>query len=567
MGEVVSYLGCSTLEQRLGDSDRRQIAAGQKWAAENGLIYVGTLRDIGVSAFRGKNRAMGALRGFLDAVAAGRWPKDRFLYVENFDRLSREEPLEAFDLFRSIVRGGVPLCVRGDLYTQEVIRREPGRLFAILAELQRAHSESRIKGERVAESYVSRREKARERLTPITGKKCPAWLSFEGDHYEIIPERAAIVRRIFQLAADGNGVQRIARVLNADGIAPFGRSKHGWQSGYVYRVLQSPAIRGEFQPHRVIEGQRVADGARLALFPPLVPNPISEALYHCAGRALESRLHRGAPREDTGFRNLLKGVLRCDVCGGPVIWTDATPRNAPRRYEYLRCSAATLGGCENRTGFPYDRVEANLLGLFDVRREMAKLIPAASDTTEAEIAELSGLAERRKASRARLFEEMAEFTGSAREAAKAEIARLTGKIDRAEADLRERRARQHTSPADEHERIEQARAAIEAEDPERRFAARMKFNQILRDTFSGRLTADRHVIIEHSYPAGYRVEYVLSPQTILRARAVCHETDKEIVIESGAEQLGRAVLAIVNQVADLTRDDFRDRPSPAETDK
>ena len=66
-----SYLRFSTAEQAGGDSRRRQMAMAEKYATEHHLRLDLSLsfRDLGVSAYRGKNAKEGALRAFLEAIA------------------------------------------------------------------------------------------------------------------------------------------------------------------------------------------------------------------------------------------------------------------------------------------------------------------------------------------------------------------------------------------------------------------------------------------------------------------------------------------------------------------
>ena len=88
-----SYLRFSTTEQLKGDSLRRQTQAARAYADTHGLDLdeALTFRDLGVSAFKGKNVAEGALGAFLQAVDAGRVPPGSWLLVENLDRLSRDK--------------------------------------------------------------------------------------------------------------------------------------------------------------------------------------------------------------------------------------------------------------------------------------------------------------------------------------------------------------------------------------------------------------------------------------------------------------------------------------------
>ena len=69
----------------------------------------------------------------------------------------------------------------------------------------------------------------------------------EGE-FELIPERAAIVRRIYEDSASGLGAMTIARRLNDESVPTFGRS-NGWQPSYIKKILTDRAVIGEFQPH------------------------------------------------------------------------------------------------------------------------------------------------------------------------------------------------------------------------------------------------------------------------------------------------------------------------------
>jgi DNA invertase Pin-like site-specific DNA recombinase len=87
-----SYIRFSSEPQAWGDSRRRQTALADRYAGKHGLALDKTLsfRDIGVSAFRGRNRRNGALGAFLDAVEIGVVSRGSYLLVESFDRLSRD---------------------------------------------------------------------------------------------------------------------------------------------------------------------------------------------------------------------------------------------------------------------------------------------------------------------------------------------------------------------------------------------------------------------------------------------------------------------------------------------
>src|ERR1700712_3173013 len=111
-----SYLRFSTPEQAAGDSRRRQIAMAEKYAAAHHLKLDRHLsfRDLGVSAFRGKNAKEGALRAFLEAIEHNLVPWGSFLLIESLDRLSRDRILSAQALFLQIIQAGVTIVTLTD---------------------------------------------------------------------------------------------------------------------------------------------------------------------------------------------------------------------------------------------------------------------------------------------------------------------------------------------------------------------------------------------------------------------------------------------------------------------
>src|SRR5664279_271956 len=68
-----SYLRFSTPEQSKGDSLRRQTALAEEYAQRHGLTLDTelNLKDLGISAYRGDNAAVGALGAFLKAIRDG----------------------------------------------------------------------------------------------------------------------------------------------------------------------------------------------------------------------------------------------------------------------------------------------------------------------------------------------------------------------------------------------------------------------------------------------------------------------------------------------------------------
>ncbi|WP_201268787.1 recombinase family protein [Sinorhizobium meliloti] len=98
--KAYSYVRFSTPEQMKGDSFRRQIEAAERYAATRGLEMDTkfAFHDLGVSAWQGRNKTDGMLGEFLSYVREGDIARGSYLLVENLDRVSRENALDALDM-------------------------------------------------------------------------------------------------------------------------------------------------------------------------------------------------------------------------------------------------------------------------------------------------------------------------------------------------------------------------------------------------------------------------------------------------------------------------------------
>src|SRR5258708_377101 len=172
MPRAISYLRFSTAAQSLGHSEKRQIEDAEAYCLKHGLSLVASdqLSDLGLSAFRGANRTVGALGGFLEAMRAGRIPRGTYLIVESLDRVSRETAVRAVNQFSEIILAGIKLVTLKDqlVHSEETVNAEPYRLFHSLALMIAANAESALKAERVSKAWANKRNLAKSGhvLTP-----------------------------------------------------------------------------------------------------------------------------------------------------------------------------------------------------------------------------------------------------------------------------------------------------------------------------------------------------------------------------------------------------------------
>lgn len=237
-----SYIRFSSESQRLGDSLRRQLALAEDYAARNALLLdTHTYRDLGVSAFRGRNAVEGKLALFLRAVDAGLVPTDAILLVESLDRLTRDDIDDALELFLSIIRRGLTIVTLGDgqEYCKATIKRDHGiSLIVSITVMMRAHEESVTRGARIHASWQARAARG-----DILTTRCPSWLRWGTGKWLVDEDRADLVRWIFATYLEGFGNVSICRLLNELNIPTLQDAKF-WSPGIITSLLGSKAVFG-----------------------------------------------------------------------------------------------------------------------------------------------------------------------------------------------------------------------------------------------------------------------------------------------------------------------------------
>jgi DNA invertase Pin-like site-specific DNA recombinase len=346
----------STDIQLKGHSRQRQLERSANWVATHGVVLADRvhLEDIGVSAFKGANIKGGALGRFLEAAESDRIPAGSYLIVESLDRISRQEILQSLSVFLRIIAAGINLVTLQDgrVYGQNPKIED---LIISLTIMSRAHEESQLKSQRIAAAWANKRANApQSKLT----KWCPAWLRLNNNRskYELIPERATIVRYIFQDTISGIGGLAIARRLNEKKIPVMGNS-NGWHPSYIAKIVSNRAVVGEFQAYKTASnGKRKPDGSPIKNY---FPSVVSEDLFYRAQKARTDRRVSGRGRKGKYLTNLFSGLAKCSYCHGPMVYENKGA--GPKGGTFLVCDRAKRGLNCISTRWRYDHFEKSFL--------------------------------------------------------------------------------------------------------------------------------------------------------------------------------------------------------------
>jgi DNA invertase Pin-like site-specific DNA recombinase len=344
MKTAYSYIRFSTEKQSKGASHARQIEKAQKYCVSHGLTLDTHLNlfDEGVSAFSGKNLQAGSKLGkFLMYCESGKIKTGSTLLIESFDRLSRQNIDEAQGTLRRILQTGVNVVTLADerVYTRESLKDPLAVISAILI-MSRANEESERKSERVGDAWARKRKAISE--GKILTSKCPEWLNVKDGKFVTIPDRVAIIKEIFEMAAGGWGKIKIMKELNRRGIPAF-RGKL-WATSSIKTLLHNRSLIGEFQPHRKPSDGRIKDGEVITgYFPTVIDENLFNAIQHTVTKAIPG---------PTSNKNLFTGMIKCQKCGSPIHYVDKG-----HNWQYLVCSRASRGGDCDYKAVRYDKIE------------------------------------------------------------------------------------------------------------------------------------------------------------------------------------------------------------------
>jgi hypothetical protein len=145
---------------------------------------------------------------------------------------------------------------------------------------------------------------------------CPSWLTLSDDRssFVFMPDRADLVRKIFELSLSGLGCYTIAKQLNDKKVPPFGPSGR-WDQSTIHNMLASRATIGEHQPKQYRNGRENPVGDAIPNYYPAV---IGEELFQAVQVARQKNLKSGRGRKGKYITNLFPNLVTCVYCGGPV---------------------------------------------------------------------------------------------------------------------------------------------------------------------------------------------------------------------------------------------------------
>ncbi|MBX5436723.1 MAG: recombinase family protein [Alicyclobacillaceae bacterium] len=255
--------------------------------------------------------------------------------------------------------------------TSETLIITPRKVYDLDDELDEEWSEFESFMARRELKIITRRLQRGRRESSREGRhvaKKPPYGYLRGDDLRLYPdpETAPVVRMIFQLAADGYGILRIAKRLTKLGI-PTPSGKTGWDRSSVEAILKNPVYRGHIVWGRLQYRKRAAGGYDRKkadktqwIVHPHAHEPLVDAETF---RLYETQLSQKPKVSDKrALSNPLASLVYCSQCGRSM-------RRLPRTnrpHDMLLC---VTPGCDTR-GAVFDLVEERIIqSLSEILRE------------------------------------------------------------------------------------------------------------------------------------------------------------------------------------------------------
>ena len=188
----------------------------------------------------------------------------------------------------------------------------------------------------------------------VGGRTPYGFLKAPDDCHKLIvdPVAAPIVKRIFQMAADGAGLNTIVRKLNEENVIPPSQYKQSlgliqnknllgsgkWQTRTLSYILHCELYTGDMVQghHKTIDHKQIiADADNLII----VPNTHEAIVSHELFQQVQSRLEAAAAESKKKVKrpydpNPLKGKIFCAHCGKSLHWQRAPRKKTDDIYLY-----------------------------------------------------------------------------------------------------------------------------------------------------------------------------------------------------------------------------------------
>lgn len=364
---VIFYRRVSSSRQ-IGDDkdglDRQQRAFDAWWQhlPDRDDYDLEEFADEGVSAYSGANITGGNLGKINERVFSGEVPRGSILVVQDMSRFSRRDRRETIiDVWRYGLAG---VQIYSLMESRFINSDDIGSDIMTLLQAGGNNDYSAKLSKFVGAAKKKAQERVRLERKGILKGSIPFWLEEkaeaatfnpdttpQADYFNVIPERAAVVVRVFEARLKRMSMSGIATELNNEGIQLITQRDYkkksqpqGFTPSAIKNLLRNVAVIGT-----------LAESARKGAVYPAVPDYYPAVIDHALYEAVQLTLTKGkqVTIEDGDESNpyairIFKGLLVCSFCGHRLDVNGARGPRSDRGTPFagsLICRNARLESC------------------------------------------------------------------------------------------------------------------------------------------------------------------------------------------------------------------------------
>ena len=196
-------------------------------------------------------------------------------------------------------------------------------------------------------------------------------------HFEIIPEEAEVIKKIFEWFASGEGTHRIARKLEEQGIKTK-RFKNGWTNTVILRILRNEKYVGDLAQGKTYTPDPMSHKKKYNTDDESYKcyitdhHPESAIIDRETWNKVQQILEEKAPDEETkakhSNRYWTSGKVYCGVCGGRYVSYNKKQKNGTYKawvcfenHQRGQAKEVEIGGEKVKVGCDAKRVNDKVL--------------------------------------------------------------------------------------------------------------------------------------------------------------------------------------------------------------
>lgn len=364
---VIQYRRVSSALQLGDDKDglaRQQRAFDAWWSTlpDRDDYDLEEYADEGVSAYSGANIKSGNLGKINARVFAGEIPRGSILVVQEMSRFSRRDyKATIMDIWHYQLAG---VHIYSLMDARFITADDVGSDIVSLIQSSGNHAYSAKISDNVGAAKHKREMEVRIERKGILYGSVPYWLkvkpgakSFDKettpqpDYFDVIPECAAIVVRIFEARFNRRSMSSIANQLNTENVPLLTQRDYkkkqspvGWTPSAIKNILHNVAVIGT-----------LAESARKGSVYPAAPDYYPAILDHALYEAVALTMTKGkqVTLEDGDVTNpyairIFKGLIVCKYCGHRMDVNGARGPRSQRGTPFagsLICRNARMNSC------------------------------------------------------------------------------------------------------------------------------------------------------------------------------------------------------------------------------